>query len=58
MAGSQHGSAKTVAQLREIVEALPGRTTRQRTTLYDEVPAERLAVADSFTGTLPSLAAG
>jgi FO synthase len=58
MAGSQHGSAKTVSQLREIVEALPGRTARQRTTLYDEVPAERLAVADSFTGTLPSLAAG
>jgi FO synthase len=56
MAGSQHGSAKTVAQLREIVGPLPGRTTRQRLTDYADVPAERLAAADRFTGTLPSLA--
>jgi FO synthase len=56
MAGSQHGSAKTVEQLREIVDALPGRTTRQRLTDYAEVPAERLAAAGRFTGTLPSLA--
>src|SRR5579859_1008831 len=56
MAGSQHGSAKTVAQLREIVAGVPGRTTRQRDTLYGEVSAERLAAADAFTGTLPSLA--
>jgi FO synthase len=55
MAGSQHGSAKTVGQLEEIVAGLPGRTTRQRTTLYGEVSAERLAAARSFTGTLPSL---
>jgi FO synthase len=56
MAGSQHGSAKTVAQLHEIVDPLPGRTARQRLTDYAEVPAERLAAAGRFTGVLPSLA--
>jgi FO synthase len=56
MAGSRHGSAKTVAQLEEIVTALPGRTTRQRLTDYCPVPAERLAAARRITGTLPSLA--
>jgi FO synthase len=56
MAGSQHGSAKTVAQLEQIVSALPGRTTRQRDTLYGVVPDERLAAASNYTGTLPSLA--
>ncbi|HEY2271956.1 MAG TPA: 7,8-didemethyl-8-hydroxy-5-deazariboflavin synthase, partial [Jatrophihabitantaceae bacterium] len=55
MAGSQHGSAKTVAQLEEIVGALPGRRAVQRGTLYDEVSAERLELSRSFTGTLPSL---
>jgi FO synthase len=57
MAGSQHGSAKTVAQLDDIVSALPGRTTRQRDTIYGEVSEERLAVAHTFTGVLPSLRA-
>jgi FO synthase len=57
MAGSQHGSAKTVAELNEIVGGLPGRTTRQRDTLYGVVSDERLAAAGTFTGTLPSLAA-
>ena len=56
MAGSQHGSAKTVAQLREIVDGLPGRTVRQRMTDYGPVPEERLAAAGRFTGVLPSLA--
>ena len=56
MAGSQHGSAKTVKQLREIVEGLPGRTVRQRDTRYGQVSAERLAAADRFTGVLPSIA--
>ncbi|MGH8962572.1 MAG: bifunctional FO biosynthesis protein CofGH [Jatrophihabitantaceae bacterium] len=56
MAGSQHGSAKTVAQLEEIVSALPGRTTRQRDTVYGQVSDERLAAASNYTGTLPSLA--
>ncbi|MGN6606765.1 MAG: bifunctional FO biosynthesis protein CofGH [Jatrophihabitans sp.] len=57
MAGSQHGSAKTVAQLEEIVGGLPGRVARQRMTDYSVVPAERLAAAARFTGTLPSLTA-
>ncbi|MCU1656248.1 MAG: Radical domain protein [Pseudonocardiales bacterium] len=56
MAGSQHGSAKTVAQLEEIVGGLSGRTTRQRDTLYSAVSDERRAAAGTFTGTLPSLA--
>ncbi|HEU5266771.1 MAG TPA: bifunctional FO biosynthesis protein CofGH [Jatrophihabitans sp.] len=56
MAGSSHGSAKTVAQLHQIVAGLPGRRTRQRSTDYGPVPAERLAAADRFTGVLPSLA--
>ena len=55
MAGSQHGSAKTVAQLEGIVAALPHRTARQRLTDYRDVPAERLAAARRFTGTLPSI---
>jgi hypothetical protein len=45
-----------VAQLQQIVGGLPGRTTRQRDTLYGEVSTERLAAAGTFTGTLPSLA--
>ncbi len=56
MAGSQHGSAKTVAELEEIVGGLPGRAAVQRDTLYGAVAAERLAVARTFTGTLPGLA--
>jgi FO synthase len=56
MAGSRHGSAKTVAQLHEIVDGLPGRSARQRDTLYGVVSDERLAAAGAFTGTLPSLA--
>jgi FO synthase len=52
MAGSQHGSAKSVAQLEEIVAPLPRRTTRQRTTLYGHVSDERRAAAARFTGTL------
>ncbi|MFC0098801.1 bifunctional FO biosynthesis protein CofGH [Micromonospora marina] len=46
MAGSSHGSAKSVAELREICAPL-GRPVRQRTTLYGEVPAERLTAAAS-----------
>jgi FO synthase len=57
MAGSQHGSAKTVAQLEEIVGGLPDRRARQRDTLYGEVSAERRSVANTFNGTLPSLLA-
>ena len=38
MAGSQHGSAKTVAELTDIVEPLPQRSIRQRSTTYDPLP--------------------
>ena len=55
MAGSQHGSAKTVADLHHVVDGLPGRTARQRTTEYGVVPAERLEAAGRFTGLLPSV---
>jgi FO synthase len=57
MAGSQHGSAMTVAQLEQIVGGLPGRRAMQRDTLYGPVSDERLAAASTFTGTLPSLLA-
>ncbi|WP_156150461.1 bifunctional FO biosynthesis protein CofGH [Gordonia sihwensis] len=43
MAGSQHGSAKTVAELHEIVTAI-GRRPRQRTTEYGQVSAPLLGV--------------
>ncbi|MDP9094113.1 MAG: bifunctional FO biosynthesis protein CofGH [Actinomycetota bacterium] len=56
MAGSQYGSAKTVADLTEIVGGLPGRVARQRDTLYSPVSEERRAASGTFTGTLPSLA--
>jgi hypothetical protein len=42
MAGSAHGSRKSVAEL-EALAAAAGRPARQRTTTYGEVPAERLA---------------
>jgi FO synthase len=44
MAGSQHGSARTVAEL-EALGTAAGRPVRQRTTTYGEVPAERIAAA-------------
>jgi FO synthase len=44
MAGSQHGSRKSVEDLEAMVVAA-GRTPRQRTTEYGVVPAERLAAA-------------
>jgi FO synthase len=42
MAGSQHGSAKTVADL-EAIAASAGRPARQRNTLYGQVSQERIA---------------
>ncbi len=44
MAGSTHGSRKSVAQLEEIATGL-GRPTRQRTTVYGVVDAERRRTA-------------
>ncbi len=38
MAGSEHGSARTVSQLREIA-AMAGRPPRERTTVYERVAA-------------------
>jgi FO synthase len=45
MAGSQHGSAKTVEQLTEIAAGI-GRPVRQRTTTYGEVPPHRRGAAE------------
>ena len=44
MAGSQHGSRKSVEEL-EALAGAAGRPARQRTTAYGEVTAERLAAA-------------
>jgi len=44
MAGSQHGSRKSVDELEAIATGI-GRPPRQRTTTYGQVPAERLAAA-------------
>jgi FO synthase len=41
MAGSEHGSAKTVAELTDVAEGI-GRTVRQRTTTYGHAPAASL----------------
>ena len=52
MAGSQHGSRKSVAEI-EAVAAAAGRPARQRTTGYGFVDAERQAVARSAPLALP-----
>jgi FO synthase len=44
MAGSQHGSRKSVAELEQIATGI-GRPVRQRTTTYGDVSAERQAAA-------------
>jgi len=44
MAGSQHGSAKTIAELTELAQSV-GRPAKQRTTTYGEVSAERQLAA-------------
>ncbi|MFI6156007.1 bifunctional FO biosynthesis protein CofGH [Kitasatospora sp. NPDC051170] len=54
MAGSSYGSYKSVRDLQAIAEAA-GRPHRQRTTLYGEVPPERLAAALASDGHLPKL---
>jgi FO synthase len=48
MAGSQHGSARTVRQLRDIAHGI-GRPARQRTTTYGLVSPERLAAGAGRT---------
>jgi FO synthase len=59
MAGSQHGSRKSVAELEAIATGI-GRRARQRTTTYAEVPQERQEVARASDRRvhLPLLAAG
>ncbi|MCW2678945.1 MAG: Radical domain protein [Frankiales bacterium] len=52
MAGSSYGSRKSVAELEQMVVAA-GRTPRQRTTGYGEVPAERHRAARTERVTLP-----
>ncbi|WP_067453746.1 bifunctional FO biosynthesis protein CofGH [Actinomadura macra] len=49
MAGSENGSFKPISELEEIA-ARAGRPARQRTTLYGEVPAERLDAARRTDG--------
>jgi len=50
MAGSQHGSARTPAEMEAMCD---GRPVRQRTTTYGEVSAERLEVSRAVTSFLP-----
>jgi FO synthase len=57
MAGADHGSYKTISQLRAIAAPL-GRPMRQRTTTYGEVPAERQAAAAASDGVCASVRAG
>src|SRR3954468_9290983 len=49
MAGSDNGSFKTMSALEEIA-ARAGRPARQRTTMYGEVPAERVEAARATDG--------
>jgi FO synthase len=57
MAGADHGSYKTISQLRAIAEPL-GRPMRQRTTTYGEVPPERQAAAEASDGVCSSVRSG
>jgi FO synthase len=57
MAGADHGSYKTISGLKAIAEPL-GRPTRQRTTTYGEVSAERQAAAAATDGVCASVRSG
>jgi FO synthase len=57
MAGSQHGSAMTPAELDDVAAGI-GRPARMRTTLYGPVPASREQRARSTTAYLPLLSGG
>ncbi|GAA2640573.1 bifunctional FO biosynthesis protein CofGH [Streptomyces axinellae] len=54
MAGSSYGSYKSVRDLVAVAEAA-GRPARLRTTLYGEVPEERMRAAAASDGHLPEL---
>src|SRR5580704_2672143 len=57
MAGSAHGSFKTISDLADLV-APTGRRLRQRTTLYGHPAAERLAAAAASDGVCESVRGG
>jgi len=57
MAGSQHGSRRSVAELEEIATGA-GRPVRQRSTTYGEVDPERRAAALHAGGRTPAAAGG
>lgn len=54
MAGSDHGSFKTISDIRALVEPT-GRPVRQRTTLYGDVPPERRELAEAHDGVAASV---
>ncbi|MHC5263460.1 bifunctional FO biosynthesis protein CofGH [Streptomyces sp. UC4497] len=54
MAGSSYGSYKSVKDLIAVADAA-GRPSKPRTTLYGEVPEERVTAAQSSDGHLPEL---
>jgi FO synthase len=54
MAGSQHGSHKTISDIEALV-APTGRPVRQRTTIYGEVPPERRTAALASDGVCASV---
>jgi FO synthase len=57
MAGADHGSYKTISQLRAIAEPL-GRPMRQRTTTYGDVTQERRDAAAASDGVCASVRSG
>jgi FO synthase len=54
MAGADHGSYKTIAQMRAITDPI-GRPLRQRTTTYGTPPPDRLAAAAASDGVTPAV---
>jgi FO synthase len=54
MAGADNGSFRTISQLGEMVTST-GRPMRQRTTLYGQVPPERLTAAAASDGVCASI---
>ncbi|MFD6417181.1 bifunctional FO biosynthesis protein CofGH [Streptomyces sp. NPDC060194] len=54
MAGSRYGSYRSIQDLESIATAA-GRPSRPRTTLYGDVPAERVEAARASDGHLPDL---
>ena len=54
MAGSQNGSFKTISQLTDMV-APTGRQVKQRTTIYQQAPEERVAAAAASDGVCSSV---